>query len=68
MTRRRRLKNRPRLISSNNLGTVSGSPDTPNRDVAAALLNVTNVISANTEAYSTSRQGNLYNILKHVIF
>ena len=60
MTRRRRLKNRPRLMSSNNLRTVSGSPDTPNRDVAAALLNVTNVMSANTEAYSTSRQGNQF--------
>ena len=60
MTRRRRLKNRPRLISSNNLGTVCGSPDAPNRAVAAALLNVNNVLTANTEAYSTSRQGNQY--------
>ena len=60
MTRRRRLKNRPRLISSNNLGTVSRSPDARNREVAAAFLNVTNVLTANTEAYSTSRQGNEY--------
>ena len=57
MIRRRRLKNRPALTSNNTLRTVCESPETINRDVAAALLNVANVMQANPVACSASRQG-----------
>ena len=58
MLRRRRLKNRPKLISSNALRSISESPDNPNRNIAAALLNGASMIPADAEPCSTSTQGN----------
>ena len=58
MVRRRRLKNRPSLISNNTLRAVSENQDTPNHNVAAALLNIPHLMPANIVACSTSRQGN----------
>ena len=60
MTRRRRLKNRPKLISSNTQRSVTESPDNPNRNVAVALLNVTSMNPVDPEPCSTSTQGNPY--------
>ena len=63
MLRRRRLKNRPKLISINTQRSVTESPDNPNRNLAVALLNVTSMNPVDPEPCSTSTQGNPYNTL-----
>ena len=67
MLRRRRLKNRPKLISSNTQRSVTESPDNPTRNVAVALLNVTSTNPVDPEPCSTSTLGNSYNTLQHII-
>ena len=64
MLRRRRLKNRPKLISTNTQRSVTKkSPDNPNRNLAVALLNVTSMNPVDPEPCSTSTQGKPYNTL-----